>query len=716
MCEKWKSNRAVANAGANGSAPTMSRRAGAANASAAGPASVSRAAANAGANGSAPTMSRRAGAASVNRAVGKLRRPVVCAMLILTLLMTMIPFCTVSAAENTKLIAFTFDDGPSKYTSTLLDGLKERGAVATFFMCGTNGSHGIVNHEELLDRMVEEGHQLSNHTWDHPSIGSLSGSRVASEFASVESLLFKHMGGSYIDMVRTPGGAYNTTIQNNTAAPIIIWSVDTLDWKIRDASSVYSKIMSGAKDGSIVLMHDIYQTSVQGALRAVDSLKAQGYEFVTVSELLRRRGITPSNGVRYFSALNNGTTLPAYTAPTISSTFDDAAEKTMVIMSTQDAGITLYYTTDGSYPKLSSNKYTGPFAIDEDATFKVVGYDKYGTRTPAATLTVKKYQVALPKASSENGMITLSCDTADAVLYYTTDGSEPTRNATKYTGPFSAEGIGNTLKIIGTKASTYPSEVAVYAVTDNGAVFSDVDTSRWYFDFVNTAVVKGIMNGMGDQSFAPQGKLTRAMMVQILYNMEGRPALDADPAADDPENAADPAVLTDDITDDANDNAPAGSGIEPDSGDSTDPEAGTDPDDPAGPSEPEKTIPDFQDVNDSDWFADAVRWAAAKGIVTGYSDTEFGPRDDILREQLVTMLYRYADKYKNIKIEGTADLLAYTDGWSVRPYAQDAFRWAIANGIINGYSSGALDPHATATRAEAAAILVRYDGKAWEQK
>ncbi len=640
---------------------------------------------------------------------GRVRRLALCAVLILTMVMTMIPLCTASAsvstAQNTKLIAFTFDDGPSKFTPTLLDGLRDKGVVATFFMCGTNGSHGIVNHSALLDRMVEEGHQLSNHSWDHPSIAKQSGSQVATEFARVESLLFDHMGGSYIDMVRTPGGAYNSTIQNNTKAPIIIWSVDTLDWKIRDASSVYNKIMSNAMDGSIVLMHDIYQTSVQGALRAVDSLKSQGYEFVTVSELLRRRGITPSNGTRYYSALNNGTTLPAYQAPTVNSYYDDGAEKTMVTFSSADAGITMYYTTDGSYPKLSSARYTGPVAISADTTFKVVGYDKYGTRTPATVQTVKKYQVAPPKASSENGMITLRCDTVGAEIYYTTDGTKPTTSSNKYTGPFPAEGIGNTLKIIGMKTGVYPSVTVTYAVTDNGMVFGDVDPSLWYFQAINKAVCNGIMNGMGDESFAPQGQLTRAMMVQILYNIEGRPEI-KDPAA-----AADPPAA-DSEPDDTNDpnaaNDPADPGSDP-----SDPGTGqSDPgSDPSGPVQP---VPDFKDVTDADWFADAVRWAASEGIVNGVTATEFYPRDNILREQLVTMLYRYAGNYKHIKMEGTADLSTYTDGWSVREYAQDAFRWAIANGIINGYSNGALDPHNTATRAEAATILVRYTEKEWQ--
>lgn len=235
------------------------------------------------------------------RKSGSLLRCMIFMICLLMIIITM-PLTSHAAENGSKLIAFTFDDGPSNNTAVLLDGLKSRGVSVTFFMCGTNGSHGIVHHGDLVDRMVREGHQLANHSYDHPSIGKLSGPQVAASFNKVENLLFEHMGGSYIDMVRTPGGVYNEAIKANTQAPIILWSLDTFDWRSRNEDSVYGKIMDQAEDGKIVLMHDLYPTSVQGALRAVDSLKEQGFEFVTVSELLRRRGITPENGLTYVSA------------------------------------------------------------------------------------------------------------------------------------------------------------------------------------------------------------------------------------------------------------------------------------------------------------------------------------------------------------------------------------------------------------------------------
>ena len=592
---------------------------------------------------------------------------ILCVLMIIFMFLSVMPLSAFAAEDNTKLIAFTFDDGPSKNTATLLDGLKSREVPATFFMCGKNGGHGIVNNGQLLERMVQEGHQLANHSYDHPSIARLSGSPVSASFSRVESLLFQYMGGSYIDMVRTPGGVYNATIKNNTQAPVILWSLDTFDWRNRDEEAVYRKIVENAEDGNIVLMHDLYPTSVQGALRAMDSLKAQGFEFVTVSELLRRRGITPQNGASYTEAPSQGHTLPAYSAPVIKAKNDYDAKKTFVVLSTVDEGISLYYTTDGTYPTLASQQYTEPFLLEENTTFTVVGYDKYGTRTPVAVKKVKKNQVALPEAKSEKGKIAISCETPEAELYYTMDGSKPTKESKKYTKPFSCK--GNTLKIIGIRNHFKDSEVASYAVTDNNIVFSDLDPSLWYFPSVNKIVKEGLMQETKDQCFEPQERVTRAMMAQILYNLEGKPKLTEKQSEDKLENSS---VSAESESPDGN---------------------------PTG---------QFSDIEDSDWYADAVRWASSEGIVNGYSEELFGPQNYITREQIVTILYRYTKEYKQKKVSGSIDLSDYPDGNLVEEYAGEPFAWAIDNEIITGYSDGTLNPLAFTTRAEVAVTLERY--------
>lgn len=571
-------------------------------------------------------------------------------LLALTLLIPCLPLAAaaddtpVAANTSAKLIAFTFDDGPSSYTSTLLDGLKARGAKATFFMNGVNGSHGIVNHASLLTRMRDEGHQLANHTYQHLlPFDSYGASTISSEVSRVESLLFERMGGAYTDMVRTPGGATGGAVKSAVAAPIILWSVDPLDWKYRNADTVYNNIVSRAHDGAIVLVHDIYQTSVQGALRAIDTLKAQGYEFVTVAELLRRRGVTPQNGVVYTSAANKGTNLPAYTAPTISST--PGENGVTVTFSTADTGLTLYYTTSTATPHLGSTKYTGPITITKDTTFTVIGIDKYGTRTPVTTKTVSGLPpTAAPSVSYENGLLALSSTTPGASIFYTTDGSTPTAASTPYTEPFTPT---TTTKCIALLDGHLDSAVVTCTLTAYGDLFTDVPENAWYYDSVGEVVHKGLMNGTAAYTFSPNTAVTRAMLTTVLYNLAGKPEVG--------DNLGYP----------------------------------------------------YADVDADAYYAMPVYWARQNGLVTGYPDGTFRPDAAIPREQAAVLLYRLAD-YLGMDTTARADLSAYTDIAQLDSYAQEAMQWAVATGVLGGNADGTLAPQRSTTRAETAAMLTHF--------
>ena len=296
---------------------------------------------------------------------------------------------------------------------------------------------------------------------------------------------------------------------------------------------------------------------------------------------------------------------------------------------------------------MASQQYTEPVRIRKDTTFTVVDYDAYGTRTPPAVRKVKKNQVADPRAVTEDGAISLNCNTTGAELYYTINGSEPTSHSARYTDPFIC--TGNTLKIIGVRDKFHDSEVVSYTVTKNGTLFQDVDVSEWYFSFLDEVVSREMMNGIGGQRFDPDGKLTRSMMAQILYNLDEKTEKK-----------------------DENDSAV------------------------------------FSDVSESDWYFDAVNWAVSEGIVKGYNASRFGAQDDILREQLVTMLYRYEYQQRGVKDKGDVDLSDYSDGELVEEYAREAFIWALGNGIVTGYNNETLNPQASASRAETAAILTRY--------
>ena len=225
-----------------------------------------------------------------------LKRPwrrIIALFMSLALALTLAPL-PVRAAESgkgqKKLIAITFDDGPSANTPTLLDGLEARGAVATFFMCGYNGSHGVANHSDLLPRMVALGCQLANHSNTHPNFTKLSAEQIHSQIEAVEPYLYNAVGDKYLEVVRIPGGSNTERIRANVEHPIIIWSIDPFDWRDRNEDIVYNRIMDMAYDGGVILLHDLYKTSIAAGLRAIDSLREQGYEFVTVSELFRRRG------------------------------------------------------------------------------------------------------------------------------------------------------------------------------------------------------------------------------------------------------------------------------------------------------------------------------------------------------------------------------------------------------------------------------------------
>ena len=192
-------------------------------------------------------------------------------------------------------VALTFDDGPkADTTSTLLDGLSQRGIHATFFIIGQN----VEGNEDLLLRMEREGHQIGMHTYHHRS---LAGVNAADFYAEVDKLRDTLSGllGREDFMLRPPYGMITPSNRARAGAPIILWSVDPEDWSDRDSDRQTAAILDKVTDGSIILLHDIYGASVETALRVADGLMARGYKFVTVEELFALRGMTPENGVEY---------------------------------------------------------------------------------------------------------------------------------------------------------------------------------------------------------------------------------------------------------------------------------------------------------------------------------------------------------------------------------------------------------------------------------
>ena len=197
--------------------------------------------------------------------------------------------------EIQKEIAITFDDGPKRGTTdVLLDGLKERNVSATFFLIGIQVS-GL---EDLVQRMDEEGHQIGNHTFSHVNLNTLDAYKQNEEITMCSQNIRQCVEREQV-CVRPPYGEVNECLRAWIGAPLILWSVDTNDWTGKTADEIADYIVSEATAGDIILLHDIYENSVQGALMAIDRMQAQGYVFVTVEKMFADQGIILENGKVY---------------------------------------------------------------------------------------------------------------------------------------------------------------------------------------------------------------------------------------------------------------------------------------------------------------------------------------------------------------------------------------------------------------------------------
>ena len=207
-------------------------------------------------------------------------------------------------------IALTFDDGPSgELTEALLDGLHARGVRATFFVC----AYRVAQFPQTLCRAAQEGHEIGLHSCCHDYMQNMCRDEAYNDLVSCAQAVTECCGLAP-RLFRPPGGLYSSDLlaaAKDAGVSVILWSVDPEDWKYRNSDTVYNNIVKNAYDGCIILCHDVYKTTVNGALRAIDTLQSQGYEFVTVEQLLTRRGITPENGVVYYDAKNTGINLPA---------------------------------------------------------------------------------------------------------------------------------------------------------------------------------------------------------------------------------------------------------------------------------------------------------------------------------------------------------------------------------------------------------------------
>lgn len=205
------------------------------------------------------------------------------------------------SVADLKLVALTYDDGPGKYTDDLLDYFKEQGVKATFFVIDYNAK----NYKSLLARMVAEGHAVGNHSNKHDNLKKMTTKQQIRDAIEDCNKTIESATGQKVTVMRPPGGNYDDLVKQvakEMGMAIINWQVDTLDWKSKDPEQImqiaFDKTSNySIRDGSIVLMHDIYQTTFEATKQMVPRLKQEGYTFVTVPELLALRGGMVAGGV-----------------------------------------------------------------------------------------------------------------------------------------------------------------------------------------------------------------------------------------------------------------------------------------------------------------------------------------------------------------------------------------------------------------------------------
>lgn len=198
---------------------------------------------------------------------------------------------TYNKEKKRPMLALTFDDGPSEYTDELLDCLEENNAKATFFMLGQN----VELYPDTVKRMQEMGCDIGSHSWDHLDLMTLDENGIAEEFSKTDEALIKACGQP-ASVARAPYGSADQHVYDIVQKPFFMWSLDTLDWQLLDAQADYDAVMNGdLTDGSIILMHDIHEPSVQAALKLIPDLVAKGYKLVTVSEMAEAKGVELQN-------------------------------------------------------------------------------------------------------------------------------------------------------------------------------------------------------------------------------------------------------------------------------------------------------------------------------------------------------------------------------------------------------------------------------------
>lgn len=197
-----------------------------------------------------------------------------------------------------KAVALTFDDGPSRaHTGDILNVLQKYGAHATFFVLGDRARVD----GDILQMELAAGCEIGSHSWNHPQLSKIKWERVKRQLRKTNKIVRELAGGYQISLLRPPYGSISNKMRKKLDMPMILWSLDTLDWKTRNPKKIFKEVRKQVQDGDIILMHDIYGTTAEAVEKVVPWLQKKGYDILTVSELMTRKGKTLENGKAYLS-------------------------------------------------------------------------------------------------------------------------------------------------------------------------------------------------------------------------------------------------------------------------------------------------------------------------------------------------------------------------------------------------------------------------------
>ena len=566
-------------------------------------------------------------------------------LLAMVLVLTLFPTMTPRAEAKTggRLIALTFDDGPSsKLTNQLLDGLKERGVPVTFFILGENA----VNNRATVRRAYEEGHEIACHTWDHPNLNNCSTSEIQEQVEDTFEELDRACGDEADYLVRPPYGNANEKVRNAIDVPLIYWSVDSEDWSLLNTEKVRKKIVADSYDGCIILCHDIHKTTIPAALQAIDELMDLGYEFVTVSELFRRRGRELEAHKLHYNSNKNGIDYGPIPAPSISFSGDPKGVNTVTI-TCSDKDVPLYYTLDGSYPNQNATLYTGPFTVPYGTKVTAVAaYKLNGSRSKLTVKTADQIRIAAPTITlDESGDVVMSTPTVNSRICFTVDNTKPTADSLRYVEPESVAG-GCFIRAVTVHEKGTSAETKVY-LSEEGNLYYDIYAGTWYYGPMDWCYQNGIISGTADYTMNPAGSVTRGMMVAMLYRF---------------------------------------------SGDSLE--------------EGWERTNTFADVKDSYYYAEAIEWAYRNQIVSGYSDGYFAHNNLVTRQQMCVIMAGFLE-WNGTPLHGAESAEAkFGDYDDVFPWARESVDAMVAAGMIAGDGSN-LNPNASSNRAQFCTILMR---------